>query len=136
MKKIVICGSMSLIEKMKDIASKLNLMGYATIFPAEEDWSIIPPEKTSEFKRKVSMQHFSEIAKEDTHAILVVNDTKKGICNYIGANSFAEIALAFYFGKKIFLLNDVYSPYEDELFAWGAVPLKGELTLVYSHIPQ
>jgi len=52
--------------------------------------------------------------------------TKKGICNYIGANSFAEIALAFYLGKKIFLLNDVYSLYEDELSAWGAVPLKGE----------
>ena len=89
MKKIVICGSMSLIDKMKDTATQLQTMGYTPILPAEEDWSIIPPEKTSEFKRKVSMQHFTEVASEDTHAILVVNSTKKGICNYIGANSFA-----------------------------------------------
>ena len=31
---------------------------------------------------------------------------------------------AFYFGKKIFLLNDFFEPYADELVAWGAIPLK------------
>lgn len=49
------------------------------------------------------------------------------IPNYIGANTFAEIAIAFYFGKKVFLLNDIYEPYSDELIAWGAIPLKGEI---------
>ena len=133
MKKIIICGSMSLIEKMKDIATQLHLMGYNTILPAEEDWSTIPTEKINDYKRKVSMLHFSAIANEDTHAILVVNDAKKEIDNYIGANSFAEIAVAFYFGKEIFLLNDVYNPYKDELFAWGAISLRGELARMLSH---
>ena len=37
-----------------------------------------------------------------TDYVLIVNDEKNGIPNYIGANSFAELAFGFYFGKKVF----------------------------------
>ena len=74
------------------------------------------------------MEYFNEIAKEDTYAILVVNEAKEGISNYIGASAFSEIAIAFYFGKKIFILNDIYDPHKDELSAWGVIPLGGELS--------
>ena len=67
-------------------------------------------------------------------AVLVVNPPKQGVGHYIGANAFAEIAIAFYFGKKIFLLYDQFPPYADELSAWGVVPLRGDLGLLASII--
>ena len=128
MKKIIISGSMSLLEKMKNIANQLISMGYAVIIPAEVDWKNIPKEKVAECKKALSIEYFNEIAKDDTYAILVVNDTKKGNANYIGASAFAEIAIAFHFCKKVFILNDIYDPYKDELSAWGVIPLNGKLS--------
>jgi hypothetical protein len=127
-KKIIISGRMSLLEKMKNIANQLSGMGYTVIIPEAVDWGNIPKAKFAECKRELSMEYFNEIAKEDTYAILVVNDTKDGRANYIGASAFAEIAIAFYFSKKIFILNDIYNPYKDELSAWGVIPLNGELS--------
>jgi len=130
MKKIVICGSMSLVDKLKSAAAQLNEMGYIAILPEEDVWDSIPKDKVNEYKKEVSMRHFTEVAKEDTHAILVVNEPKKGIGNYIGANTFAEIAIAFYFSKMVFLLNDIYDPLSDELSGWGAVPLYGNIRAI------
>ena len=130
MKKNIISGSMSLLEKMKSIADQLVGMGYTVIIPEEVDWDNIPEEKCAEYKKELSMEFFKEIAKEDTHAILVVNDTKEGIANYIGASAFAEIAVAFYFNKKVFILNDIYEPYKDELSAWGVISLNGKLSSI------
>jgi len=118
---------MSVIDKMKDMSILLNKLGFTPILPGEDDRDSIPQDKRNEYKREVSMRHFSEIAKADTYAILVVNELKNGISNYIGANTFAEVAIAFYFGKKIFLLNDIYDKLSDELLGWGAVPLHGEI---------
>ena len=59
--------------------------------------------------------------------VLIVNETKDNIENYIGPNTFAEISCAFYFNKKIYLLNDYYVPYIDELVGWGTINLKGNL---------
>ena len=128
MKKIIISGSMSLLEEIKNIASQLFDRGYKVIIPEKIDWDTIPESKYNECKKSLSMEYFNEIAKEDTYAILVVNEAKKGISNYIGASAFSEIAIAFYFGKKIFILNDIYDPYKDELSAWGVIPLGGELS--------
>lgn len=61
---------------------------------------------------------------------MVVNATKNGIDNYIGPNSFAEIAFGFYFNKRVYLLNDIYEPYKDELEGWKVIPLKGNLDLI------
>ena len=128
MKKIVISGSISLSDKMKNIANQLTDMGYMVVIPEEVEWDNIPQNKYDEYKKELSMQYFNEIAKEDTYAVLAVNDVKRGIENYIGASTFAEIAIAFFFGKKIFALNDIYEPYKDELSAWGVIPLNGKLS--------
>ena len=60
----------------------------------------------------------------------ILNKRGYGIQNYIGPNSFAEIAFGFYFNKKVYLLNDIYEPYKDELIAWGVIPLNGNLKLL------
>lgn len=127
MKKIVISGSMSLLDKMKNISNQLIEMGYIVVVPKDLDWNNIPKENHSTYRKELSMEYFDEIAKEDTYAILVINDMKREIENYIGASAFAEIAIAVYFNKKIFVLNDLYNPYRDELSAWGVIPLSGKL---------
>jgi hypothetical protein len=72
----------------------------------------------------------SIIRRKDTDGILVANEPKHGDRNYIGANAFAEIAIAFNAQKAIYLLNDIPAAFEDELSAWGAIPLKGDLSIL------
>lgn len=127
MKNIVISGSMQFLDEMKRYANLIEQKGFKCILPEEDDWENIKPEEINAYKRMVSQKHFYAIADNNIYAIFVVNNLKRGIPNYIGANTFAEIAIAFYFGKKVFLLNDIYEPYSDELIAWGAIPLKGEI---------
>ena len=124
---IVLCGSMTFIEKMKDLSATLSKMGFAPIIPDQDSWGDTSNEDINEYKRKVSRNHFDKIADKDTAAILVVNESKNDKDNYIGANTFAEIALAFYFAKEIYILNDIYQPYKDELLAWGSQVLNGSI---------
>jgi len=126
MKQVVISGSMQFIKEMEECKAPLEKKGFAVLLPEEDDWDKIKPEEINSYKKAVSQKHFDAIASPDTYAILVVNNTKKGIANYIGANTFAEIAIAFYFGKNIYLINDIYEPYFDELSAWGAIPMRGD----------
>ena len=130
MKKIVVSGSMAFFSEMEAAANALSAMGFAPIIPREDDWDKIPPKKINQYKGEVSKRYFGEIANEETFAVFVVNEPKNGVHNYIGANTFAEIAIAFFFDKKIFLLNDVYAPFSDELLGWGAVSLKGDLAKI------
>lgn len=126
-KNIVVSGSMQFLDDMRKCAIPIMQKGYNAILPEEDDWDSIKPEGINAYKRMASKKHFDAIANVNTYAILVVNNTKKGQKNYIGANTFAEIAVAFYFGKKIFLLNDIYEPFIDELTAWEAYPLKNDM---------
>mgnify|MGYP000838379824 FL=1 len=119
MKNIVLCGSTKVKEDILKIKEKLEDKGYHVLLP-EECLKDIP-------KKIASRTHFSRIENKNNQIVLIVNTTKNGIENYIGPNSFAEIAFAFYFNKNIFLLNDYYEPYLDELTAWNVTPLKGNL---------
>ena len=108
MKKIMISGSMSMSEKMKSVAKALTEMGFTVVVPRDIDWENIPQAEIKARKKELSMEYFREIAGGDTCAVLVVNDKKGEIENYIGASAFAELALAFYFGKRIYVLNEMY----------------------------
>lgn len=126
MKTIVLCGSMSIKDKMLTIAEMLKREGY----------DILLPNECIEGKPKLeaSRAHFNRIIDNNTKAILVINEPKNGIENYIGANTFAEIAFAFHFNKKIYLLNDIYEPYKDELFGWNVITLKSDINLLDKNI--
>ena len=118
--RIVLCGSMKVKESIFKIAKILEEKGNEVIVPKE---FIVNMEK-----RDASIKHFDEITKKDTDIVLAVNETKNGIENYIGPNTFAEIAMGFYNNKKVYVLNDYYTPYLDELEGWGVIPLKGDLS--------
>lgn len=119
MKRIVLCGSMKLKERIFEVERYLKNKGYEVVTPKEF--------RVEMTKADASKLHFDEIANEKTDIVLAINKTKNGIENYIGPNTFAEIAMAFYFNKKICLLNDIYEPYKDELEGWSVISLKGNL---------
>ncbi len=118
-KNIVICGSIKLKEDILLVGRRLEEKGYNVLYPVE----------CMEGKPKIiaSKAHFNRIADKENDTVLIVNNTKNGIENYIGPNSFAEIAMAFHYEKRIILLNDIYMPYEDELVGWNVETLKGDL---------
>lgn len=117
MKNIVLCGSMKIKDKMLKIGEKLKKEGYNVLYPVEC--------MEGKPKKIASAAHFDRICSSDI--VLIINEKAHGKENYIGPNSFAEIAFGFYFKKKVYLLNDYYEPYLDELTGWEIKPLKGNL---------
>ena len=115
----VLCGSMKVKNEILKIKDELEKMNYNVLLPIE-CMKGLP-------KEIASRAHFDRIQDPKSDIILVVNATKNGIENYIGPNSFAEIAFAFYFRKEICILNDFYEPYLDELEGWKVKALHGDL---------
>lgn len=84
-----------------------------------------------EERGKMIHSNFEKIATSDS--ILVVNNEKNGIQGYIGANVLMEIAIAYYFKKKIFVWNPIEEKalYKEELLAFGAEFINKELTKIW-----
>jgi len=124
--KIVLCGSKKFIPKFLELKELLTNEGDSVVIPREfiEE---IP-------KKEASLLHFKEIDRNDVDALLIVNEQKGDIENYIGANGFAELAFGFYKGKTIYLLNDIFESYSEELLAWQVIPLKGNLNKIEKNI--
>lgn len=129
---LLLCGSMKFYELMKCIKNQMEMNGIDTIIPADEEKIIeqLSVDDMNRFKRQVSSSYLRKIRDKNTSAILVINEEKNGISNYIGANTLVEIGMAFTWGKKIFLLNQIYKPLADELQAWGCEPLNADMTAI------
>jgi len=128
-KRIVICGSMQFYTEMRECQNRLIKKGIDAIVPKDEDNipENISEEEFRQFKKRVSSAYLKKIRMKETGAVLVFNAPKRGIENYIGANTFVELAMAFSWNRKIYLLHDYYEPYLDELKAWDVVCLHGNL---------
>ncbi len=132
--KIVICGSMAFSRKMVEIAEKLKQSGYEAILPrntenyAKESLKDEINSESTENKIKYNLirEYYSEIKNSD--AVLIVNEDKNNIPNYIGGNAFLEMGFAHALNKKIYLLNDIPEMvYTDEVKAMQPITLKGDL---------
>ena len=123
---------MSSYSMMKSLKKDLLKYKIPSITPIEESDKIFKLTKNEflEFKKYASKENFKRIRRPKVYGILVVNSPKNNIVNYIGANTFAEIAIAFNARKKIFLLYDIFKIFEDELLAWGAIPLYNDINLL------
>jgi len=130
--KIVICGSMTFYDEMEELQHELLRKGIDCIIPAQENHLIdgFTEDQMNEFKKKVSNSYLAKIRNKNTEAILVYNQKKRGIDNYIGPNTLVEIAMAFTWYRKIYLYFDLYEPFIDELKAWDVIPLNGNLDLL------
>lgn len=119
METIVLCGSMKVKEDIIALGKVLEERGYKVLLP-EECIKGLP-------KEIASRAHINRIINPNTDKVLIVNSRKNDIDNYIGPNSFAEIAFAFFYEKQVYLLNDIYEPYKDELLGWHVNTLMGDI---------
>lgn len=139
--KIALCGSLSLGNEIIKVKEELESRGHNALLPkaikkfslrTADDADAFKSDKGSYMKIKpVYMhEHFDKIEKSD--AILVVNGEKRGIENYIGGNTFAEMMIAFFLNKKIFLLNPMptherLSAFREEIECVNPIVLNGNL---------
>ena len=132
--KICICGSLSFTDEVMTLARKLEALGHELLLPngmsnrvaEREDYDPVKTKAATDAVRK----HIDKIRESD--AILVCNYDKKGIANYIGANTFIEIAAAHYMRKPIFMLNPLpKQPYiQDEIESFDITVLNGDLSIL------
>ncbi len=113
-KTIFLCASMDFYKELVDIEKQLVAKGFSVKIPVsaqimkkKNDFEVSHFKDVLSHGKKAEFIHknFQEIAKSDS--ILVINNKKKGIKGYIGANVLMEIGLAFYLKKKICIWNDV-----------------------------
>ena len=134
--KITICGSISQAEKLVEIYNELKALGHEpmmhekmfTIASGELD-EVPDGVEHAEVKRKNNYIKWWHDLIMSGDAIVVGNFDKKGIANYIGANTFLEIGFAHVADKKVFLYNPIPEevPYVDEIKAMVDVVLDGDL---------
>ncbi|MBP5634238.1 nucleoside 2-deoxyribosyltransferase [Candidatus Saccharibacteria bacterium] len=131
--KICICCSLSFTNEVEKLVEELKALGHEVLIPhgveirAIEQPDFNPVAAKHDGGYDAMNAHFAKIRESD--AILVCNYTKKGIENYIGANTFLEMGYAYSLGLPIYTLNPLPEmPYiNDELRAFGAIVLSGEL---------
>ena len=137
---ITICSSANFYRHVAELADQLEAQGFTVQIPSSakamretgdfdvshhRTWLRNP----ADYKKKTALmrEHFAEVEKGDV--ILVVNDEKHGVANYIGGNVLMEMTLAFYLRKPIFILNGVPegSMLEEEIIGMEPVLLEGRL---------
>lgn len=136
--KITICGSMSFAKEMLYCKELLEKCGHSCLMPFEtERWAtggVILEDDSSIIRRKIAhdliRKHFEKIDRSD--AILVLNFSKNGTEDYIGANTFLEMGVAFRRGIPIFLCYPIPdNPYIwDEVVAMQPIVLFGDFSRI------
>lgn len=135
--KILIAGSMQLSEKMLALVEELKKLGFDS---ACSKFAVDMVGKTDEEKEVLkmhqkfdldAMSEFFEMMK-DAGGLLVANYDKGGKKNYIGANTFLEMGVAYCFKQKIFLLNPIPDNpfYQSEIKAMRPIVISGDLTKI------
>lgn len=137
--KIVVCGSMTFAKEMVETEKELVRRGYEVVLPKfTYDYTdmgaseIVHRESAAnKIKHGLIRYYFDEIKNGD--AILVLNNERHGIPNYIGGNSLLEMGFAHVLNKKIFLLNPIPEMgYKDEIIAMQPIVLDGDLGKISS----
>ena len=142
--KVVICGSIEITPKIKKNSDELIGMGHKTEIPLTSQ-RIIKGELTmEEFKNEkkkrgdgafrkikddVIKRYYHLIA--DADAVLILNVDKNGVENYIGGNTFLEMAFAHVLDKKIYLYNEIPEmSYTDEIIAMQPIIINQDLNRI------
>lgn len=111
--KIMICGSMTFAKEMIKTKKKLEQLGHLVLVPLDLQSHIGNPSLVDDLESNYKHAVKTDIMRkcfglvEESDAILVLNYPKNGIAGYIGTSSLMEIGLAYYLGKKIFILDAI-----------------------------
>lgn len=135
---IAVCGSLTFYKEIREVQQSLIALGHDALIPKsirlieEEGYKkpqTVRERLAAETKYHFISEHFKKVEQAD--AILVVNLDNHGIPNYIGGNTFLEIGIAFYLGKKIYFFNPIpHMEYELELASMYPVVLHGNFSKI------
>lgn len=142
--KITICGSIAFYDEMLSIKKDLEKLGHEIKIPPAElqdqngktisvkefyqqrKGEIKDQDWITDIKEFAIRLHFEKI--ENSDAVLILNYDKNNISNYIGANTFLELGLAFHLKKKLFLLNAIpEGNYSEEIRGMKPIVINGIL---------
>ncbi len=137
--KITICASAKFAKEMVKVKEILKERGHEVLLPEMAESFATGKinlddfkggRTDADFKKKYDLvrKHFEEVARGDV--VLVLNyDRDENNKNYIGGNTFAEMAIAFYLKKPIYLLNPMpeYVTYAEEIKSMDPIILNGDL---------
>ena len=138
--KIMILGSMTFSEDMLKTKEALERFGHIADMPFDvekhiEDGALIDDLEQNykySIEGDVIRKGFQQVA--DSDAVLVLNHQKNGISGYIGTSALMEMGLAYWLGKKIFLLHEPPSHHEHrwahEVRIMQPVILAGDLSKI------
>jgi hypothetical protein len=126
---VTIYGSAKFAKEMIWAKNFLERKRHKVLLPEMAESFANGKVKLDNFKKKYNLikKHFEEV--EKGNIVLVLNYDRMGIKNYIGGNTFAEIAIAYYLNKPIYILNSVPEelPYTEEIKAMDPIILNGDL---------
>ncbi len=111
--KIMICGSMAFAKEMIEAQTLLRSTGHDVEIPCDTDVHVSRPGFNDDLEADLLHCLETDVMRrcfklvEAADAIVVLNYPKNGINGYIGASTLMEMGLAYHFGKKIYLLNDL-----------------------------
>ena len=137
--KITICASMTLVPRITEVQRELEALGHTVFVPVEVeafDYQGASNEARADLKREYDLirAHWRKIQQSD--AILVLNETTKGIERYIGGNSFLEMGFAHILGLPIYLMHPIPAmPYDSEMVAMDPIVIDGDLRHLPLHAP-
>lgn len=128
--KIALCASMAFAKKMLEVKKQLEASGHDVIVQHDimefATGKVADEDKWRKLQTDPIKGYFEKIKQAD--AVLVVNEEKSGIQNYIGGNTLMEMGFAYVLNKRIYLLNQVPQlSYTDEIIAMKPIILEGNL---------
>lgn len=126
---------MSAAQRVMDVKSTLEKMGHTVVIPKNiekyADGTLDMENAHESTQNKIHgdliRSYYNEIKNAD--CVLVVNEKKNGIDNYIGGNTLIEMSFAHIQNKENYILNDIPElSYKDEIIAMQPVILNGNLS--------
>ncbi len=134
--KIFVCCSKAFYPRVAPIKHQLEAMRHTVTLPNSYD----NPGREAEMqilgwrehaRWKAEMLRLQKAKVKACDAVLVLNFEKNGQPRYIGGATFLEMYMAFDFGKKLFLYNDVPDGMlRDEIIAFEPTVIYGDLLLI------
>lgn len=138
--KIMICGSMSFAKEMLELQGTLNSLGYETAIPCDAVLHFENPELIDDLDKNREYLAENNIMKRcfdlvaDSDAVIFLNHKKNQVEGYIGTSSLMEMGLAYYLGKKIYLMYPYPNPedhrWAHEVASFKPIILNGNIELL------
>jgi nucleoside 2-deoxyribosyltransferase len=119
---ITIHASLDFKDNMVEAKRYLEKNGFEVILPELTRYQHIRDDLGDDaaftrIKNKMTKENMANVKRCDY--LLILNYPHRGYSNYVGGNSFLEMAVAFYLKKPIYLLNEIplNLPYTEEIRA-------------------